>query len=318
MSATKPMIHKASLFSTTLFSLLLASPLCQAMAPFDVEIQTGMGNTQGTLVWNIAGGDGGPNVLSELTYEDVKFVEYSGSANIHINQGILRNYTVFMSYSSGLAVDGSVQDSDYDGDDRSQEYSRSRSSAEGSSMRDFNFGVSYPFQITHFQQVRPMVAYTYKEQNMVMTDGVQVLDTNNPLNVGPFRNTLNSNYDTQWKGAWLGLEWGLHTQRHDLQVSVKHFWLDYYAVADWNLRSDFAHPKSFEQWAVGTGTGLSLYYGYSLSDTFSFWLNWTQQSWSTDPGQDIVYFADGTNGRTRLNEVSWESSGLSTGLILKF
>lgn len=321
MSASKPMIQQAivgAVFSLSLLSSYSHASLAQPAPLFDINIETGMGNSQGTLVWNISGGDGGPNILSELTYKDVKFVEYYGSANIHIRQGWLKDYDIFMDYSSGVAIDGSVQDSDYDGNNRSQEYSRSQSSAEDSKMRQFNFGIAYPFHLTHNQKLRAMAAYVYSEQNMVMTDGVQVLDTSNPLNIGPFRGALNSHYLAEWQGGWLGLEWALQSKHHHLALSAKQYLLDYHAVADWNLRSDFAHPKSFEQWAVGSGTGLSLYYGFSLSENFSLWLNWTQETWSTDPGQDKVYFADGSIGTTQLNEVSWDSSGLTTGLVVKF
>lgn len=310
------MIHKALIFFSILLGLV--SIQVKANAPFDVEIHTGMGNTQGTLVWNIAGGSDGPNILSELTYKDVKFTEYTAQANIKFIQSILRNYDLFMSYSSGVAVDGSVQDSDYEGDNRNQEYSRSKSSAESSTMRNFELGAGYEFAIFQHQVIKPMLAYTFKQQNMVMTEGEQVLDTSNPLNIGPFRNTLNSQYNAEWQGAWMGLQWGLQTLRHDLQLTAKYFWLDYHAEADWNLRSDFAHPKSFEQWATGTGTGLTIFYRYNLSQVFSFWLNWSQENWATAPGQDVVYFADGSNGRTRLNEVSWKSTSMTTGLVVRF
>lgn len=316
MTVTKPMIHKA-IAITSLF-LATFTTQCNALTPFDVNVHTGMGNSQGTLIWNIAGGTNGPDVLSELTYKDVKFVEYYGNADIQFNQGALKNYRIFMSYRSGVAIDGTVLDSDYDGDNRSQEYSRSESSAEDSTLRELNVGISHQYKLSQYQILRPAIAYINKQQNMAMTDGVQVVDTNNPLNVGSFRNALNSHYHAQWQGMWMGLEWGLQTPNHELSVSAKYYWLDYSAEANWNLRSDFAHPKSFEQWATGAGTGLSLFYGYTLSKTFSFWLNWTQESWSTDPGQDKVYFADGSVGGTQLNEVSWESSGISTGLVMKF
>ena len=185
-------------------------------------------------------------------------------------------------------------------------------------MNDFTLGIGRKYQIDAFQSLQPVFAYTRKQQNMSMSEGVQVVDAYNPRNLGPFRNTLNSSYDTTWQGAYLGLNWGIASPHHQLNFTVKHFWLDYHAVADWNLRSDFAHPKSFEQWAVGTGTGLELSYRYQMSKLFSFWLRWNQENWVTEAGKDTVYFADGGQASGRLNEVSWESSGLVTGLVLQF
>jgi hypothetical protein len=306
----------ALLFSVSFSSSTLAYQYYKA--PYDIEFNTGVGNTQGTLAWSIAGGSNGPNILSELTYKDVQFKQLHMSSLMRIHRGILAKSEIFVDYRSGVATDGTVQDSDYNGDNRTSEYSRSYSSAADSSMSDFSLGYARRYPLSTFQVLKPMVGYSHKQQNMIMTDGAQMVDTQNPQNVGPFRNTLNSSYDTQWDGVWVGLSWGVETRHHQLGLSVKHYWLDFHSEADWNLRSDFAHPKSFEQSAVGTGVGIGINYAYQFSDLISLWLNWYQEDWNTDAGQDTVFFADGSIGRTRLNEVSWKASGLSTGLELRF
>ncbi len=285
---------------------------------YDIEFNTGMGNSQGTLQWNIAGGSDGPDVLSELTYEDVNFRQFTMASTLKFHRGWLTNHELMVSFSSGTANEGTVQDSDYDGNNRTQEYSRSYSSAVDSSMTDINIALARRVQMDRYQVFRPIAGYTRKTQNMLMTEGVQTINTDDPAAIGPFRGTLNSTYDTTWNAYWLGLGWSLELTHHQLSITANYAWLDYSAEADWNLREDFAHPKSFEQQATGGGYGLSVDYSYHFNQTVSLWLSWQQKDWNTDPGQDTVYFADGTRGTTQLNEVSWKESGLSTGMILRF
>lgn len=287
-------------------------------AAYDIEFNTGVGNSQGTLQWNIAGGENGPNILSELTYKDVNFRQFNISTLMRFHHGWLANHELLVDFRTGTANEGTVQDSDYDGDNRSNEYSRSYSSAIDSSMTDISVGLARRYAINTFQVLKPMVGYTSKKQNMLMTEGLQTINTDNPTAVGPFRNALNSSYDTQWDAYWIGLGWGLETRDHHLSLTAKYQWLDYSAQANWNLRTDFAHPKSFEQMATGTGYSLGINYAYQFSNLVSLWINWHQEDWNTDPGQDTVFFADGSRGNTQLNQVSWKESGISTGLVLRF
>ena len=289
-----------------------------AINAFDVEVNSGVGDQRGTLAWHIAGGTDGPNILSELTYKDVNFRVYQVASSIKINQGDFANTNIFFSYKNGVATAGTVQDSDYGASNRSQEYSRSMASATNSEMNEFDMGIGYRFRINAYQTLQPSVAYFRKQQFMRMSEGVQVVDMYNSNNLGPFRNTLNSEYDATWQGMWLGLNWAVTTPNHHLGFTFKQYFLNFSSVADWNLRSDFAHPKSFEQSAFGFGMGLEVSYRYQVSNLLSLWLNWTQEDWKTQEGKDTVFFADGTEATGQLNEASWKASGLVTGLVLQF
>lgn len=307
--------------STVLAGLLVSTLTCsglQANTAFDVNVNSGLGTEQGTLQWDIAGGTNGPNVLSELTYENVTFQVYKVAAEVDFHQGPLAKSRLFFSYKSGTATDGEVQDSDYAGDNRTSEYSRSTASAADSKISGFDIGIGRRFQIDAYQSIIPSVAYFNTSQLMKMSDGVQVVDAFNNNNLGPFRNTLKSSYDATWQGLKFGLNWSVATPAHHLELNLTQFLLNFYSEADWNLRSDFAHPKSFEQSAVGLGFGVSLNYRFQVSDAFSVWLNWSQQNWQTNSGNDTVFFADGTQASGELNGASWKSSTLVTGLVLKF
>lgn len=305
--------------SASFLSAVAISPAL-AQAPFDLRVSSGVGNQTSNLQWSIADdptGQTGPDVLSELTYRDLQFSVFHAAGELNINHGRLRNTLLFLDYQTGQADDGEVQDSDYDGNGRSQEYSRSLSSAEESSLDGFTAGVGYRFAINTYNSLTPLAAFTRQSQDLIMTQGRQVVDTYNPRNLGAFRGTLNSSYLTEWTGGWAGLRWNLETRDHILALTFKNFWLDYHAEADWNLRNDFAHPKSFEHWAAGTGTGFDLSYQYRFSRYFSMRADLYQQRWETGTGQDTVYFADGTSGGSQLNEVSWDSTGFSMGLQLE-
>jgi hypothetical protein len=47
-------------------------------------------------------------------------------------------------------------------------------------------------------------------------------------------------------------------------------------------------------------------------------LAFTYLKWSTDPGLDRLYYANGSVAETRLNEVNWDSYALMLGLVYRF
>ena len=98
----------------------------------------------------------------------------------------------------------------------------------------------------------------------------------------------------------------------------EYHWADYYAEADWNLRTDFKHPKSFEHEADGWGVVFRTGGDYALNNTWSLNFNWDLQKWETDEGIDRTFFSNNTVGQTQLNEVNWESFSLRLGATARF
>jgi len=92
--------------------------------------------------------------------------------------------------------------------------------------------------------------------------------------------------------------------------------VNFSAQADWNLRSDFAHPVSFEHRADGWGQVLELGWQSATSRVYWTWgVSIVAQSWSTNSGVDRVFFSDGSVGMVKLNEVNWSSR--SVNLVLR-
>ncbi len=290
--------------------------------PLELEASAGIGFHKGDLQWSIASdisGNATPNILSELTFADIEYETFESQGTLRFNRGFLAGVQIQGRYQAGEASAGTNQDSDYDGDNRTQEYSRSYSDAEGSEMTRFDLIFGYRFRLGDAWTLIPKLAYTYNEQLLKMTNGVQVLDTRtHALSLGPFEGNLNSSYTAEWEGVWFGgaLEWRIPS--HRLSLELQGHWQDYYAEANWNLREDFAHPVSFAHWSEATGFRWTLHYQFYFHKHFSAWIQATAEDFEADPGRDVVYFADGSRGATRLNGVTWESSGYAMGVEFNF
>ena len=285
----------------------------------EVEMVFGAGYRRDDLDWNIAGDSSGnnPNVLSELTWDDVESyqVKFQGSLAIP-NIIALRGYADY-----GWIFDGENQDSDYAGDNRTYEFSRSNNNADDGDVWDASLAIGYPFRTgqTVIATFTPLVGYSQHEQKLKITDGYQTIPP-----VGSFSG-LDSSYDTEWKGPWVGMDMRFRAnkrnnfaERFETYLSYEYHWADYHAEANWNLRDDFQHPKSFEHnadgngWIIGAGLNFILQRNIALNFDFDY------QNWSAKDGTDKVFFADGTTAKTRLNEVNWSSYALGLGLEVRF
>ena len=287
--------------------------------PIETDFTLSTGYRVDNLDWNIAGDINGknPNILSELTWDDIESyqVKLQGSF-VWPNIIALKGYANY-----GWIFDGDNQDSDYLGDNRTLEFSRSNNSTDDGYMRDFSLAIGYPFRFGHqvIGTITPLAGYSYHEQNLNISNGNQTIP-----DLGPFPG-LDSSYDTEWEGPWIGL--GLRfkagkimslAHRFETHLIYEYHWADYHAEANWNLRDDFAHPKSFEHDADGTGWKFGAGLNFRLHHNWALNFKYEYQDWSTDSGTDRVFFADGSTATTKLNEVNWTSYTLSLGVSLSF
>lgn len=271
------------------------------------------------LDWNIAGDSSGnnPNILSELTWDNLQSfqVKFQGALVIP-NIVALRGYADY-----AWIFDGKTQDSDYLGDNRTYEFSRSNNNADDGSMWDASLGIGYPFRTegTILATFTPLAGYSQHKQNLTATDGYQSIP---PL--GAFSG-LDSSYDTEWKGPWIGMDmcfraekFNNFVERFETYFSYEYHWADYHAEADWNLRDDLRHPKSFEHDADGNGWIINAGLNFAFNRRIALNFNFDYKNWQAKDGNDKVYLVDGTTAKTRLNEVNWSSYYLGLGLKLRF
>jgi Protochlamydia outer membrane protein len=301
--------------------------------PYPVQVQLELSNAyrEDDLKWNIAGNLNGsdPNVLSELSWDDLKIYQLK----FQLKSVMSKIFYFRGSVAYGWIFDGEVQDSDYSGDNRTMEWSRSNSDGDDGDVVDASAGIGYPFLFGRKVEVgiRPLVGYSYHEQNLKITNGQQTLSDPalappgvTPPPLGPIAG-LDSSYEAKWKGPWIGLELNLRApqpvswiQRLESDFGFEYHWADYEAQADWNLRPDLASGNSFEHSADGDGfvftAGLKFFFNRNWAVSGDF----TYQDWQTDEGTDKVNYADGTSQATQLNEVKWTSTAVGLGIVYRF
>jgi len=286
-----------------------------ALADGGVATALQLGYRVDSLDFNISGDINGqnPNILSELEWTSLQIPQAKLDVDAWLKNVYLRG-----NFSYGKVSEGDNQDSDYALDNRTGEFSRSNNSA-GGEVADASLGLGYKFDTSGDEGFRsyvmPMVGYSIHTQDMEITDGFQVIPA-----TGAFAG-LNSSYDAEWQGAWAGLVIGEESVALDmmLELSLIYHQVDYEAEANWNLRADFAHPKSYEHLADGHGFTLSLNgrsaFGNSKRWFWAFGLDYG--SWKTKTGLDRTFFSNSTIGTTQVNEVNWESAAINLGLELR-
>ena len=157
------------------------------------------------LNWHIAGNLLGtnPNVRSELNWSGLRIYQLKLA-----NRTVIKDRVYMRGHLDyGTVVSGSNQDSDYNGDDRTQEFSRSVNGADGNDVWDGSIGIGPRFSFFESTMVVcPMIGYAVSEQDLNIVDGYQAL-TAPPLTTptGPIAG-LDSRFQTRWKGPWLGVD----------------------------------------------------------------------------------------------------------------
>jgi hypothetical protein len=304
------------LLAVVLSTICLIGDLKAVEVEGDLELLNGY--RVDDLDWNIAGNLTGtsPNIVSELTWRDLESYQLKLGGKGTINRVFyLRGSAAF-----GWVLSGEVQDSDYNGDNRTQEFSRSISSADDSTLLDATLAIGYPFKLASDRfRLIPLAGFSYSEQNLTMKDGGQVISQPPQTQpIGPIAG-LDSSFDTKWYGLWVGIDMSFKaSNKITLFAGFEYHWADYEAEANWNLRTDLAHPKSFEHEADGTGVLITAGGDYRFAEPWSLGLEINYQDWSTDAGIDRQFNSDGTIAVTRLNEVNWESLAIMLRVTYRF
>ena len=329
-----------SLIFPVLFATLLYTEV--VTAAWDIEPAVDIGNRDAEFQWSIAGRSDGtdPNIISELTWRNLTIQEFNASLVAKWNDNlVLRGY-----WNDGDVTGGDNQDSDYAFDNRQGEFSRSNNQGNSGSTHDNSIGVGMPIRFPLNQSwqltLSPMFGFSYHEQNLRMKNGLQTVSNpvladnegfidhtdpcylirNDPADcmpaVGDRFTNLNSTYETEWKDSWFGAdllwEWGKRTR---FTTKFEYHIADYYAHANWNLRSDLAHPVSYEQWANGTGIVIGLGWETVVYKSLLLGVNVDWQKWTTDTGVARFYDLNYNPGfvtliNTQFNGAEWRSSAI--------
>lgn len=280
-----------------------------AEEPF--EFSLGAGYRKDNLDWSEAGES--VDVLSELKWENLKIAQISAAARLNIDA----DWSLRGMLAYGRINSGSNQDSDYNGNNRTLEFSRSNSKG-GGEVRDGSIGLGRTLRLLNyagenFLSVTPLVGLSIHQQNLTMTEGFQTLPA-----TGSFPG-LDSSYDAKWQGPWVGMEALLDSGGDwSLTATGEYHWADYSAQANWNLRPEFSHPVSFVHTANGQGIVLAAGATYLVSKDWRASFSVKAQQWSTGRGIDRTFFSDGSAGYSLLNGVNWESTAINLGMVRYF
>ncbi len=286
---------------------------------FDTHWQFGTASRKGEFNWNIASDATGkvtPNVLSELSYKDLIITEVTSAFRARKTTGALSGLLIEAKLNLGQVSTGVVQDSDYNANDRQDEYNRSVANPQGSSTVSATTAIGYNLYNSTHLAWNTWLGYAFNEQNFIKRDGKQVLSNEHPNDLAAYTN-LDSQYDAQWQGPWVGGEWNWQQHNHTLGFRMEQHWPSYYAAANWNLRAELAHPKSFDQTAQGNGKVFELSYQYAITRQLHLMLQAHHEVWKTNRGIDTLYYANGNSATTRLNGANWASQGVSVGLTFQ-
>ncbi len=279
---------------------------------------------QDFMQWSLAGPGWNPNIISELTWRDVVIQQVGLKGGVRFAHWL----GVEGSYQHGQVRSGRGQDSDYGGDNRSREFSRSYNDTDGEGTLDYTLGARLylPKLVRPLWQVVPRAGFVRHEQTWRMTNGRQAVSdaknqppelTGAPPPLGSF-DGLNSTYAAEWTGVYAGVQAQYRLlDRVRLEAGLQNQWLDYYGYANWNLITSFEHPKSFEQTAMAVGYLLSLSASYELAPA-RFFLNLDYQKWWTGNGTTRFFLADGSRPTQPLNKVDWLSRSLGIGIEIAF
>lgn len=269
-------------------------------------IDLGVGYRQDSLSWSIGGPGGDPNILSELSWTNLRMIDYRGAWS-----GDFMNYHIRFSGDYATILGGQVRDSDYDADDREGEFSRSISKANKGEAFDLSLGVGRCRFCIFGVKTELLGGVALQEQHLRMMDGKQVIDTRHPDEVGPIEG-LHSNYRAKWYSYWTGVDF---EAPYGFSGTVEGHRSRFRGTGHWNLRDDLV--KDFDHKAWGWGVVVNLAWRWHYSRCLAFGLFGEYENHWTEKGLDLVYIAEGTVHQP-LNRVRWQSARLLANITLNW
>jgi len=213
------------------------------------------------------------NVLSELDWKNINSTPLQLEAHYRAN----RKFSVAGHVSYALISSGQVRDSDYCGQNRSREFSRSISKGEGE-LLDWELRSQLEVVRQAMYGLSIIGGYTRFKQDFDLNTGIQTIGgvenfenlcTQNPQDPiippdpGSVLADLRTSYNARWQGPWLGGGGHWRHNRIHLVAEAQLYWLEYQGRGSWNSRSP---AFRFIQSAQGYGIGMQFNAGYRLID----------------------------------------------------
>lgn len=233
------------------------------------KLDVGAGYRQDKVVWELAGPDDIPEVMSRLSWDNLRIFEIE----VECKKITCQNFYFRGNADWGWIFDGKNRDTDYRLDERTDkviEFSRSDNKANKGQVYDASVGAGY-FSRWCFglQKLRfaPVGGFSWHEQHLHIYDGYQVLDLDDPIFEGHHFQELDSTYKTRWYGPWAGLDLYFHlNEKITIYGAFEYHWMHYHARGRWNLRDDII--GDFHHTGFGNG------YFTTISADYNFCNRW--------------------------------------------
>jgi hypothetical protein len=126
--------------------------------------------------------------------------------------------------------------------------------------------------------------------------------------------SLDSRFKAEWNSTFIGVKFDHSGDRWDAYGSVEYHDVDYEATANWNLRDDLSHPRSFKQDSSGSGPVYVIGTRYRYGNNWAFNATLSRTQWDADNGTDKTTLASGAVVTNELDKVRWESNAIMLGV----
>ena len=297
---------------------------------FSITPIFGFGTTD--VNWNISGDYNeslGPNVLSELEYNDINHLTHGFSAEA-IQYFENKNIEVYGLYSRSFSSSrgGEGIDSDYADNGREGAFSISTSDLSNSKLDDWNIEVGIR-KLTNSFIYSVNIGKNHLDQNIIATNGSQTLADpeffeEDITTINQSLKSLNSSYNTDWDSYYVGFGIEKLFSRSSIFFGVKYLDSNFDASANWNLREDLDHPVSFIHSGDGDGHSLQFSHTFDLTRQSRIITEY-QRSKIKASGNDITFLSDDISQligfstfSTKLNKVDSKNQSLSISWQVDF
>lgn len=197
---------------------------------FDVEVSQGYRHDK--LKWSVSSVHKKPNILSELTFHDIKIYQTRLVTKLTMD-----DYFAKANFGYGDILSGRERDSDYSKNNKKGEFSRSRSKIPGSHTLDAEVRVGKDFALSPLFTLSPLIGYTWDYEKLRIKDGRQKRLFGKKMNKKIPK--LNDSYTSRFDAPFIGARFGFDATKklsffgeYDFLFAVRH-----HGTGHWNLRN---------------------------------------------------------------------------------
>jgi len=253
-----------------------------------LQVSLATGYQQQNFHWSIAGNLNGqnPNIYSELKWQHLG--GQSIAANMQWN--VWKRFSLYASYNRQSISSGSVNDTDYGADNRTNSTYNETFNADEGNTSLWNAGAGFILINNERFSLIPYVGYTMSKQSLHLLD-----------RTGNFPD-LNSTYQPNWKGAFLKVTSSVRIIKNlKFAADVTYNQVNYNSKANWNLIQTFQHPVSYRHHASGYGIDAGGQFVYTIYRNLCVHAGGGYFNWQTGNGTDELYLNNGQVDKTQLN-----------------